>query len=200
MGDVINLHYYRREVVTMCRILRQIHGKTAEQLLKDYGAWNTLPVDLEEIANSIGISILPHDFSDLEKDLGKKDILGMIMTDGDNAAIFYKKSDPKTRIRFTIAHELAHCCNIDPDRYKIPHIEYRMDKNEKDDTERKMDIFAGELLIPFHKLKEVYLRAASLSSIQIAKEFEVSASVMEARLNYLKISHFNRKGEPVIYG
>ena len=93
---------------------------------------------------------------------------------------------------------MAHCCHLDPSTAE-PHIEYRIDDDKKDELERKMDIFAGELLIPFKKLKEVYMSLEIHSSAVLAKVFNVSVSVMGARLNYLKISHFNSKGMPVTY-
>lgn len=199
MGNIINFYGRQKKVMDMCKILRKIHNKTADQLLKEYGVYNTLPIDLEKLAIGIGISVLPADFSEIEKKLDKKDILGMVRTDGDNAAIFYKQDTTENRLRFTVAHELAHCCHIDPDNCKTPHIEYRIDENKKDETEKQMDIFAGELLMPLHKIKEVYMSLPVPSAVTMAKLFKVSVSVMEARLNYLKISHFNRKGEPVAY-
>ena len=187
MGDIISFYNTRKKVVCMCKILKKIHKKTADQLLKTYGVYNTLPIDLEKLAKGIGISVLPADFSEIEKKLGKKDILGMVLTDGDNAAIFYKQDTTENRLRFTVAHELAHCCHIDPNNCKTPHIEYRIDENEKDEIEKQMDIFAGELLMPLHKIKEIYISLPVPSAVTMAKLFKVSVSVMEARLNYFKI-------------
>lgn len=186
-------------VILMCKILKRIHGKTAEELLNEYHTYDTVPIDLEELAKRIGISVLPMDFSTLEKKLNRKDILGLVLTSGDNAAIFYRKTDSINRIRFTIAHELAHCCYLDP-ATKEPHIEYRIDENDKDEFEKQMDIFAGELLIPLNKLKEIYMSLSLPSSKALAEKFGVSIKVMEARLNYLKISYYNNEGEAIFYG
>lgn len=184
--------------VNMCKILKKIHGRSPEELLKDFDVYDTIPINLSQLAKNIGISVLPMDFSSLEEKLHKKDILGLVLTSGDNAAIFYKKSDSINRIRFTIAHELAHCCHLDPST-KEPHIEYRIDEQDKDSFEREMDIFAGKLLIPLGKLKEVYMGLPAPNSIILADKFAVSVKVMEARLNYLKISHYNSEGLPVIW-
>lgn len=189
---------HTKEDDKMCKILKKIHGKTPEELLIEYGIYDTLPINLEELAKSIGISVLPADFTTLEKKLKKSDILGMVLTEGDNAAIFYRKTDTLNRIRFTIAHELAHCCHLDPST-KEPHIEYRLDEKEKSDDEKNMDIFAGKLLIPLKKLKEVYMTLSLPSSDILAEKFGVSIPVMEARLDYLKVSYYNDKGEPVFY-
>lgn len=182
----------------MCKILKRIHGKTAEELLTEYNVYDTLPIDLETLAQNIGISVLPMDFSMLESKLGKKDILGLVLTSGDDAAIFYRKTDSINRIRFTIAHELAHCCYLDPSM-KEPHIEYRLDEASKDEHERDMDIFAGKLLIPLSKLKEAYMNMSLPTSVALAKKFAVSTQVMEARLNYLKISHYDSKGKAILF-
>lgn len=182
----------------MCKILKKIHGKTAEELLREYNVYDTIPINLEKLVTEIGISVLPMDFTSLEKKLNKTDILGLVLTAGDNAAIFYSKSSSINRRRFTIAHELAHCCYLDPST-KEPHIEYRIDETDKDDFEKRMDIFAGELLIPFKKLKEIYLTLDVPSSKVLSEKFKVSTKVMEARLNYLKISHYNNKGIAVTY-
>ena len=171
MGQMIYFDMYRREEGdTMCKVLEKIHNKTAEELLKEYDVYDSLPIDLEKL----------------------------VLTSGNDAAIFYRKTDSVNRKRFTIAHELAHCCHLDPATTE-PHIEYRIDEDKKDEFERKMDIFAGELLIPFKKLKEVYMSLEIPASAVLAKIFNVSVSVMEARLNYLKISHYNNKGIPVTY-
>ncbi len=198
MGNIINFHHHKREVKTMCKVLKKIHNKTAEQMLQEYDVYNTLPIDLTKLADNIGISVLPADFTNLEKNLNKQDILGLVVTDGDNAAIYYKQNDTYDSIRFTIAHELAHCCNIDPD-CDTPHIEYRLNENEKNDAEKQMDIFAEELLIPFHKLKEVYMSMILPDIKTLAKLFAVPENVMKRRLDYLKISYLDAERQPVFY-
>lgn len=197
-GKIIKLNLQTKEYNIVCEILKKIHGKIAEELLTEYNVYDTLPIDLETLAWNIGISVLPMDFSILESKLGKKDILGLVLTSGDNAAIFYRKIDSLNRIRFTIAHELAHCCYLYP-AMKEPYIEYRLDESNKDAHEKEMDIFAGKLLIPLSKLKEVYMNMSFPTSTALAKKFAVSTQVMEARLNYLKISHYDSKGKAVLW-
>lgn len=192
------IHIQKRKDNIMCKVLEKIYNKSAEELLKEYDVYDKIPIDLEKLSESIGISVMPADFTVLENKLGKKDILGLVLIDGPDAAIFYNKTSSANRIRFTIAHELAHCCHSDPLNTKS-HIEYRIDEEKKDDFEKQMDIFAGELLIPFKKLKEVYLSLDIPSSILLAKKFQVSNNVMEERLKYLKISHYNSNGEAIRY-
>lgn len=197
-NNIIQFKYKRDD--NMCKVLEKIHNKTSEELLIEHGVYDTIPMDLEKLAKSIGISVLPMDFTELEEALGNnKSILGLTVTSGSNAAIFYKKTDGINRVRFTIAHELAHCCFSDPDM-KEPHIEYRLDEKDKDEYEKKMDIFAGELLIPFHKLKEEYMKLFLPNSPELARIFKVSVNVMEARLNHLGVSYYSKNGEPIFYG
>lgn len=106
---------------------------------------------------------------------------------------------PGRKQTFTIAHELAHCCLHIKD-YDRPHIEFRLADEEKDRKEKDADIFAGELLIPLKRLRKVYTDLTVPTSSALASSFVVSISVMEARLDYLKISYYNQDGQAVIYG
>lgn len=182
----------------MCKVLKNIQGKTAEEILRKYGQDSSVPINLNQLLINIGISALPLDFTELEKEIGSKkgDILGLVMTKGEKAAIFYKKDDTLNRQRFTIAHELAHCC-IDKKEY--PHVEFRLNEQEKDESENRADTFAGELLIPLNRLREVYMNLAVPTSIILANKFAVPVNVMEARLNYLKVSYYDKDGKAVVY-
>ena len=92
-----------------------------------------------------------------------------------------------------------HCCLHIKD-YDRPHIEFRLADEEKDRKEKDADIFAGELLIPLKRLRKVYTDLTVPTSSALASSFVVSISVMEARLDYLKISYYNQDGQAVIYG
>lgn len=194
----IILFHKRKGDTNVCTVLDKIKGKTADQLLQEYQVQDTLPIDLKKLMLSIGISALPFNFDNIESQLNKGEIQGILLTDGGNAAIFYRETDSSNRQRFTLAHELAHACLLS-DNEKFPHIEYRIEDSDKDSKERACDIFAGELLIPLNKLKEVYMSLELPISTILASRFGVSTSVMEARLNYLKISHYNSKGVAVAY-
>lgn len=191
----------RKRGVNMCKVLKNIQGKTADEILRKYGNDNSIPVDLNKLLTNIGISALPLDFTELEDlmEVEKGRVLGLVMSKGEKAAIFYRKDDSLNRQRFTIAHELAHCC-LSNVQYEKPHVDLRLNDTEKDNDEIAADIFAGKLLIPLTKLKDVYLKLAVPSSITLASKFAVSVNVMEARLNYLKISYFDKDGKAVVYG
>ena len=187
----------------MCNVLKNIQGKTAEEILRKYGQDSSVPVNLNQLLINIGISALPLDFTELEKEIGSKkgDILGLVMTKGEKAAIFYKKDDTLNRQRFTVARELAHCCigKKEYEQIHVPNVESRLNEQEKDESEKRADIFAGELLIPLNRLSEVYMNLAVPTSITLANKFAVPVSVMEARLNYLKVSHYDKNGNAVVY-
>ncbi len=185
----------------MCRVLKSIQGKTADMILKEYGQDGSIPVNLNQLLLNIGISALPMDFTDLEKEVNcqQGDILGLVLSKEEKAAIYYKKDDTLNRQRFTIAHELAHCC-LHIVEYDKPHVEFRINDLQKDQHEKEADIFAGQLLIPLSKLHEVYLSLAVPSSITLASKFAVSINVMEARLDHLQISYFNKNGQAITYG
>ena len=194
----------------MNKILKELNAKTSEEILKNYGDDEKLPIDIVGIVRKIGIKLGCVDFSDLEsKDDFKKmieekgHILGAVFPDGENINLLYRfdlcdNEDLKDlsdadkhdklikRQRFTIAHELAHCClhAVDLTDY---HIEYRTEQqNYTDEKERQANIFAGELLIPKSIIVPLCAIAGDSGSVAMfADLFKVSRNVMKARLTYL---------------
>lgn len=192
-----------KEGENMCEALSKIRGMTAEELLEKYGDNTKVPVDLKELLENIGISSFPMDFSKVEKEIGAQqgDVLGLLFAKDEKAAIFFKAGDSLKRRRFTIAHELAHCC-LHLEDSATPHIELRQDAEaeQKNERERAADIFAGKLLIPLHLLAREYKKMKLPNSKDLANIFGVSIKVMEARLDYLNVSYYNRDGKAVVYG
>lgn len=198
MGKIVQFGKYKRGV-KMCKVLKSIQGKTADEILRTYGENDSIPIDLEKLLLNIGISALPFDFSNIEdkSNINRGDMLGAVVADGDDAVIFYRMDDSLNRQRFTIAHELAHCClhAVTDDN---PHVEFRRSEKE-DEHEQEANIFAGSLLIPLNKLREIYMKLPVPRSTILASKFAVSTNVMEARLNHLKISYFDKDGNAVEY-
>lgn len=198
MNDKILWALYKRKGRDdpMCEILRKIRGKRPEDLLKEYGIEMTPPIDISLLLEKIGISTVALDFSGLEqiKRLKEGTILGAVFSEKDNLAIFYRENDSSHRQKFTIAHELGHCC-LHCWTDEAAHWEYRIDEsilcNEAElKKEREANIFAGELLIPESVLKEKYNRMLIPSLKNLAEIFRVSTSVMAARLDYLEMPYF----------
>ena len=126
-----NITLFRRSGDTMCKILEKLRDKTPENLLKEYQISLVPPIDVSLLMQRIGIKEIPFDFTELEKIMKLKtgDVIGSVFAKGDELGIFYKASDSLNRQRFTIAHEIAHCC-LDTDALKTKHIELRSSQTE----------------------------------------------------------------------
>lgn len=170
----------------MCRILEEIGGLTAKQLLKKYGISLTPPINLAKLIENIGISSYSFDFGQAEELGGfkKGDIIGATLSTGNDLDILYAKGLRDNGIRFTVAHELGHCC-LHTENLSMEHIQLRTESDKDSEEERNANIFAGELLIPKESLDYVcgsLLRPKMSTLVHI---FQVSANVMRARLKYL---------------
>ena len=192
-GKILIIHTYKRGNgdVFMCRILKNIQGKTATELLKLYDISMEPPIDLSGLLEKIGISTKGIDFSQIEAkaNYAQGRILGAAISKGDNLTIFYRKQDTENRQRFTIAHELAHCC-LHSKNLEQNHIELRENAENKSYREKDADIFAGELLIPQKSLVQIYDNLLVPSLSLLAEVFKVSTNVMAARLDYLSMPYY----------
>lgn len=200
----------KKEGVYMNKILEKLNGKTSEEILTIYNELDNIPVDIVRVAKEIGINLGSIDFTQLdlfkETIMEKGPILGAVFTKGEDVNIIYNNSlydddeskdlsdaDKKDRLlrrqRFTIAHEIAHCC-MQAEMMKDYHIEYRTQQRDvTDEKERKANIFAGELLIPKKTIVTLCAMLEDKVSISfLADLFKVSRRVMKARLEYLQES------------
>lgn len=189
------IHQREREMSVnhMNKKIEGLFGRTPDELLTECGLADRIPLDLSVLLNKIGISALPMDFKPLEESEALREyvanrghILGALVCTDESAAIFYNKNDIRDghRYRFTIAHEIAHCCLTGEPN----HIEFRHDSNSFDENERAANIFAGALLIPEKNLRMVIGDLFLPSVRTLADIFAVSENVMKARLSYLQIS------------
>ena len=134
------------------------------------------------------ISAFSFDFSEIEKrlpaELADKNILGALVSAKDRAAILYSSRDKQDshRMRFTIAHELAHYCLHGMTR----HIHFRMD-GALNEQEIAANTFAGELLIPEFSLKKVIKQLFVPTVAALADIFDVSINVMNERIRCLSL-------------
>ncbi len=185
----------RQELVD--RLLAKLQDKKAEDLIKRYELDKVIPVDLNELINDCNINLFPTDFSELENNPviattvnQKGAILGAVYIDND-IKILYKKDDPIHRQRFTIAHEIAHCCLNAHNLAIDGHIEYRTDLETFDplSPEYKANVFAGELLVPESVLLSIY-KFKIVPDIGVLSElFNVSKNVMKERLKTLGLNY-----------
>lgn len=174
-------------------ILERLNHKSAEDILDMCGLTDEIPVDISKIMRFFGISVYPASFTDIEKMpemvsvvKSKGEILGAAFIDNENVGIFYRESDSLNRQRFTIAHELGHCClsNIDPVE---GHIQFRLEKDTAPD-EIAANTFAGALLVPEKQLSRIVQLLPSVDIPFLSDIFKVSEQVMTERLKVLKIS------------
>lgn len=181
------------QVTNMGKAISKVKNMSAQELLKFCGQENSVPVDLKAILKTVGISALPKDFSPIEnKSKSDVKILGALVAIDEDAVIFYNKNDLEDghRYRFTIAHELGHCCLShscldSPDGI---HIELRMEGNSILPEEKAANTFAGELLIPYDSLMKVIDELILPSVRVLADIFAVSENVMLARLEHLNVA------------
>ena len=182
---------------------------TAENLFSAT-QWSSIPVDIEEILKRLEIPYGEKDFSNSEKILKSNNILsmsvqGMVHIDNENIKIFYNpkfkdKNASEQKIRFTLAHELAHSIlngdKIDEDGGFIDL--YRTDEaidinTEIGEMEYEANILAGEILLPTNVFKVIYrvLRDDGRSIADIYKSlsniFDVSKTVVKAKIDYLQL-------------
>lgn len=197
------------KVVNMCQLLQNLKGKTATQLLKDYGMDSCMPINLDELVEKIGIKVYEVNFAskitsfddegttNKEKEKILSDILGMLVTVGDSIVVFLKEGLKQHGRRFTIAHEIAHCCLNDGDINDV-HVEFRhalFSSDSKNKKEIAANIFAGELLMPENLVRKYCADFVVPEIKAVANAFKVSVPVASERLNYLGITYINMEEE-----
>ncbi len=166
-----------------------LHGKTANEILCISGQNDSVPVDLKKVLESLKVSAIPFDFSKLEKKhsstLKNRSILGAMVSNEKGTAILYSVNDKQDshRARFTIAHEIAHCCLHGP----VPHVEFRFDGEVESEEEIAANTFAGELLIPKDALLRVISQLIVPTVNSLADIFDVSINVMNKRIIHLNL-------------
>lgn len=188
----------------MCVLLDGVKGMSANELLKKYHLENSVPVDLDKLTENLGINIYEVDFTKMTDYVGKidekkedkvqflSDVLGILLPMENQIAIVLKPNLSYHRKRFTIAHEIGHCCLND--ELKSSHIEFRHSVFSSDIHNQKeiaANIFAGELLMPEEAVKKVCAKFIVPEINAIAKVFQVSVSVASKRLNYLNIPYIH---------
>lgn len=195
----------------MCDTLNKMKGKSATEVLQQYYGKETIPINIVDVANNIGIILRSVDFTGMEESALFKEkvrqkgkILGAVQVKGNDVIISYsnilstdEKYDSLTEIqktnrlinrqRFTIAHEIAHCCLGHMDDRNGSHIEYRTEQESYIKLkEYEANVFAGKLLMPTKYIQDIARILHYNMSLEIlSKFFRVSKSVVKARLDYL---------------
>ena len=156
----------------------------ARKVLEDYKL-NQLPIDVEGLCDSLGITINYVDFSAIEGKVGKE-ISGAIKKNGETYTILVNEDESDVRARFTIAHELGHYfLHVKNDSRQIV-TSFRRDRSHRETAANK---FAAELLMPKKLIKEEYSKMVIPVSDTLAKKFEVSKPAMRIRLDGLGLMY-----------
>lgn len=183
-------YFFTKKDGIMYEVLKNMRNKSAMDLLKENGISLTPPINIFLLLQRLGIKEVAADFSDIEKILqyDSGEILGITFAQEKQVGIFYRSSDSINRRRFTMAHEIAHCC-LHTDTSTDKHIELRSSKTQNDQREYNANVFAGELLIPESSLKMIYEQLLVPSLSGLSEIFQVSTNVMAKRLDYLKMPY-----------
>lgn len=188
-----------KEENNMCTTLKLLSGETANTLVEKYGLADKLPVSLNGLLKSCDIGLYSTDFKELRKlpeilqeEKEKGEILGAVAVIDNKLNIFYRNTDSVHRQKFTIAHELAHCCLDNNSLVNEGHIEFRMEMSEilNKEKEEKANLFAGQLLIPDKALKKFYEKIKIPDLNLLAEAFDVSVNVMRERLKKAELPFF----------
>lgn len=168
------------------------HIEKEAQLLLDSLKINEIPIQVHELAERTGATVMAFDLG--------TDISGLLHIKNGVANIGYNPEEPKLRQRFTIAHELGHFLlhkdekdkiYIDNENYFYP-VKFRASNiklSEKDyKEEQEANAFAAALLMPIRlvqrELKDYNGFDMSDGSMitDLAKKFEVSIQAMSYRI------------------
>lgn len=206
------------EKKNMCETLNRLDGKTPDELLKEYFVYSKskgmplFPINIETILEMYDITPKMVNFSEFEKEKivqksrvreeGEK-IIGSVSLEGDDLRMLYDEKSPPHRKRFTLAHELAHCC-LHADKLRETAYDLTTQKDIDFFEERKeiemedmwdewdANVFAGAILIPDDDLKFAYKRMLrkdeKIDIDLLANIFDVSDSVMKERIRILGLN------------
>lgn len=149
----------------------------AREVLKKY--WNqTIPVNLDSIAHSMGIQV-----NYLPVITEGCDYSGSFEYQDGVPVCSVRSTDPYTRRRFTLAHEMGH--------YVLQHQSGLRDNSENfgihnhDSKEVDANNFAAELLMPAQMVHHLVQNMPDLTLGDMAGIFEVSTTAMTFRLRNL---------------
>lgn len=152
------------------------------------------PVPIETIAKNMEVTLVFEPFE------GEEDISGILYRDDKHIIIGINSAHPKTRRRFSIAHELGHLSLHHKKLFvdKVVRVDFRDQTSSLaiDKEEIEANAFAAELLMPRDFIrKEISRKLSRRRSLpakdelidDLARIFKVSPQAMEYRLNNLGI-------------
>lgn len=172
----------------MCKRLVELNGKSAEDILRESGQSQNIPVDLEKIIKTIKVYKYPRTFNDIER-IEKREVAGLVLLNGDDIGIFYDMEASIEQKRFIIAHEIGHCC-LHGETLKNGYIEFLHKDGYENEHEAEASLFAARLLIPEQALISVYNKLILPTLNGLADIFEVPKHLMKCRLTDMKMKYY----------
>lgn len=151
------------------------------------------PINVEGIVKAFGIVVRKKQNKD-------SDISGFLFRDNERTVIGVNSFHSLSRQRFTVAHELGHYLlhsQSDDRMYIDRNFEVMFRDNRSSDgsntEEREANLFAAELLMPEHFLREDLAAISRLDLVddhfikQLARKYKVSFQAMLFRLTNLRM-------------
>lgn len=162
----------------------------AERLIERFEI-RSAPIVVEDIAERLGISVVLENLGD--------DVSALLVTHAGSSVIGVNKRHPRTRRRFSIAHEIAHFAlrhQFAPGKHV--HVDEGRLVSERatrasagiDPKEIEANQFAASLLMPTRLVRSHVARLGRGPLLEediraLAKEFDVSEQAMTIRLSVL---------------
>jgi len=173
----------------MARAATARAASEAARILKESGL-GSIPIDVEAVAETLGLQVFVEAYDGSTS--------GVLISEEDGTRLIgINEGQPKTRQRFTIAHEIGHATMHLLDTHSVfvdqpRQVLFRDGRSTlaTDRREIEANTFAAELLMPAVAIREYF--GTHLTEVNIerperivdlmAKQFEVSPQAMSYRL------------------
>ncbi len=141
----------------------------------------TVPLDVEKLANKMGIKI---EYADFPNDLS-----GELIKDPatNHWVIYVNKNHHINRQRYTIAHEIAHFCQHRHLKYRFEDEIFFRGGESYDKEETEANNFASSILMPEQEFK-TKVRSGIRKIEELAGIFKVSTLALRIRAKNLGMS------------
>lgn len=164
---------------TVLSLLQKMRA-SAIGVLRAIDLEGVLPIDTDEVAKRLGISVKYMPQIELSKYVGNSEFKGASLKKDEKYGIALGNNWPENTKRFALAHEIGHII-LHPNN--LSHVKKQ---NKQEETEANN--FAAELLMP----AEDILRNLFIPSVDLAKTFKVSPRAIQIRVAYL-INNYDLK-------
>jgi len=168
-------------------------ARTQAESLAHFCGFSNPPVDVELVANKLGLKVIYANLGENEN------VSGLLISKGDSTIIAVQETDSHNRQRFTIAHEIGHFHlrhqfeageHVHVDRGHLITPRNSRSSSGVDSKEIDANQFAACLLMPSALVRK-RIKALKVESLcdyhveQLAEDFKVSAQAMTIRLSTL---------------